>query len=104
MVQTIDGRKEKTIMLVLVRNVLGSSSSVPPVGSSWSEFWAIKKGRPFPTYCAAQGCYNRAEVGAHVKIYGDMSGKIYIVPLCYNHNNDHSATFYVDTDMLVLVE
>ena len=91
-------------MLVLVKNATNTSDSRPVIGNDWSEFWLLRSGKSWPYYCSASDCYHKAEVGAHVKIVGDPYNRTFIVPMCYSHNNDHNATFYVDDQMLVLLK
>ena len=97
-------RKEK-YMLRKVVNVSHTSNNPLPSGFvSWRKVWTYYSRKQWPYYCPVPNCYERAEVGAHVRIYGDTSGAVYIVPLCYSHNNDHDACFYVDDSMLVRIK
>ena len=91
-------------MLVTVKNARNTSDNKLPSGfESWEDVWLCYSGKEWPRYCSAVGCYERAEVGAHVIICNDYS-KVYIVPLCYHHNNDHDAIFTVDDSMLVRIK
>ena len=91
-------------MLFLMKNAKNTSSYEPNQDENWKEFWKSESGKPWPYYCAVYGCPGRAEVGAHVQKVGDYSGAMYIAPLCYSHNNDHDATFYIDDSMLVRIK
>ncbi len=90
-------------MLVRVKNIQNTADRAPSGFASWREYWCKKSGKPWPTYCCAQGCFKLAEVGGHVKKVGSSDNRWYIVPLCYTHNNDHDAEFVVPDDMLVPV-
>ena len=90
-------------MLVLVKNLQNTALRSPNGYDSWKDYWMAKAGKNWPYYCPVPGCSERAEVGAHVKLANSYSNKWYIVPLCYKHNNNHDATFYVDSEMLVPV-
>lgn len=70
-----------------VKNLHGTAKRKPIDGSSsWLDFWHKHSHRSIPYYCAAHGCANKAEVGAHViTVYGD-DRHWYIVPACRYHN------------------
>lgn len=92
--------------MVRVKNINGTSK--PPYNNprakgydSWEKFWKAKNEYDFPTYCQCEGCFKKAEVGAHVMRTSD-SNKWYIVPLCYGCNNQDEP-FNVDEDYLVEV-
>ena len=97
--------KGEKAMLYRVKNVPHTSNDPLPRGfSSWEDVWKYHSGKPWPYYCPVCGCSERAEVGAHVRLYGDYSSRVFIVPLCYKHNNDHDAVFSVDDSMLVRIK
>lgn len=88
-------------MSCLVRNINGTSTRKPTGFRSWKEFWESKKKEPF-TFCAREGCYNAAEVGAHVqRVRAGASKEWYIVPLCKECNNQKDISFKVDQNYLV---
>ena len=90
-------------MLVKVKNLQGTAPRSPAGYTSWKEYWCAKSGRIWPSKCVVPGCYERAEVGAHVKLVYGNNNRWYILPLYYSHNNDHDAEFYVDDSYLVPV-
>lgn len=90
-------------MMVLVKNLHGTSDNAPEGFDSWRDYWIYNSGRPWPHYCSVQGCLDRAEVGAHVKLVDGYDNRWYIVPMCYKHNNDRNGSFYVDYSLLVPV-
>ena len=90
-------------MLVKVKNLQNTASRSPVGYESWKDYWIAKSGRLWPYYCAASGCMERAEVGAHVKMVNGLDNRWFIVPLCFRHNNDHDAEFYVDYSLMVPV-
>ena len=54
-------------MCVEVKNLNGTTDNSPPSQySSWKEWWEKQKNREF-LFCSCTGCFNFAEVGAHVK-------------------------------------
>ena len=87
--------------MALVRNVKDSSKFEPPSGyESWKEYWEEQMGRKF-SVCSCRTCSRAADVGGHVeKVYG--SGEIYIVPICYNHNNHTYINAYEVNDFDLL--
>lgn len=91
-------------MYKLMKNVQNTSLCNPYPYDDWKDFWIKRSGRAWPYYCPVSGCFERAEVGAHVQIVGDPYKAIYIVPMCYRHNNDHDAVFYIDDSWLVRVK
>jgi hypothetical protein len=69
-----------------VKNKKGSSNSTPPSGySSWLDYWEKKKGMK-ASKCEAMLCSGKPDVGAHV-IKSGAGSTVYILPLCYDHNN-----------------
>lgn len=90
-------------MIVKVKNIQGTAPRSPYGYTSWKEYWIAKSNRRWPYHCAVTNCHDSADVGAHVKLVNGASNKWYIVPLCYGHNNDHDAEFYVDSEYLVPV-
>ena len=94
-------------MNVLVKNAVNTSNlRLPFIYAAWLEYWESKKGElnTSKKYKCPTGCGNashRSELdGCHVQKVFDMSGKMYIVPLCSscNHRSDY---FYVEEDLLV---
>lgn len=85
-------------MLIKVKNLHGTSK--PPAGyKSWLDYWQRKTGRS--AMCANVNCNAFADVGGHVIKVDGFDKKRYIVPLCYNCNNDHDKEFFVnDYDMV----
>jgi hypothetical protein len=74
-----------------LKNVPNTSGKTCACGT-WLDHWKKFSKQTPPTYCPADGCLEKAEVGAHVQKDGDNS--TYIVPLCKKHNAD-TGTFVV---------
>ena len=90
-------------MYITVKNLNGTSDNTPPNGaSSWLEYWEQEKYKP--TFCSNAECFEKAEVGGHVKKVNQDDGSWYITPLCKKCNAKSSdKTFNVDDDYLVPV-
>lgn len=88
-------------------NAVGTSDLHPADGSdNWMDYWCdhanvIQQAKLSSYKCPLCKKSTTDLVGAHVKIEGDNSGTMYIVPLCRSCNNDHSTSFEVDRSMLV---
>lgn len=94
--------ERKFNMLIRVKNLIGTSDNLPPYGyQSWKDYWIAAKGY-WPSTCAISNCFEKAEVGAHVKIVGSADNRWFIVPLCSGHNH-FDGEFYVEDYMLVPV-
>ena len=88
-------------MYTKVKNLNGTSDNKPPVGfTSWKEYWIAIKGF-WPSLCAAYGCYDAPDVGAHVKKVDSYDDDWYIVPLCSKHNNQRGEILYVESEKMV---
>lgn len=55
---------------------------------SRKDHWEKQTYRRFPVFCCVFGCFNSAEVGAHIYRIGS-SGTEYIAPFCKEHNIYH---------------
>ena len=71
----------------------GTSDRYAPDGS-WKKYWENQTGQTWPEECSVDGCYNEAEVGAHMYC-PDVDYKEWIVPLCHEHN----SAKYKDTEL-----
>lgn len=70
-------------------NKKGSSKDqVSSSYDSWLDFYE-EKSSTSSNQCSVLGCSKKAEVGAHVYREGN-SQDVYIVPMCYTHNNSDS--------------
>lgn len=84
---------------IKVQNLKGTTGKNPDGYDSWIEFWEEEKGEK-AIYCENMDCDNKANVGGHVFIK-ETTNKEYIVPLCYDCNNDRDKEFEVwDTDLI----
>ena len=93
-------------MYTWVKNAKGSSDDKPPEGyDSWKDFWEEQTKRKFGK-CSNAKCKNDAKVGGHVeKVYNLLDDKLYIVPLCYDCNNQREYfSFYVLSSELVPIK
>ncbi len=80
---------------VQVKNLSGTSEEKPPIPyASWLDYWENYKGRKAKK-CSALNCENDANVGAHVINTDSIDFNIYIVPLCYEHNNKSEESLFV---------
>jgi len=76
-----------------VKNKSGTGSIDPPEDyDSWLDYWEKKKGKKATT-CEAMSCIGSPNVGGHVVKVGGI-GKVYILPLCYDHNNKSPDEVY----------
>lgn len=57
---------------------------------SWAQHWVNFAGKPWPSQCSVEGCYQKATVGGHV-INTSVTGER-IVPLC-DSCNKRGGTF-----------
>lgn len=87
--------------MIKVINLHGTTGRKPKNYETWKDFWISKKGY-WPSYCSASGCWQVAEVGAHVKKVDSLDNRWYIVPLCLGCNQ-RTDTFWVDENLLVPV-
>ena len=89
-------------MFVEVRNVHGSSTALASYHGyqSWKDFWLDKTNYKWPDYCPIVGCSEKATLGAHVYIVGDPYNRVFIMPMCDEHNQDYYGTFKVDSAWL----
>lgn len=72
---------------VQVKNLSGTSEEKPPLPfTSWLDYWENCTRRKAKK-CSAINCNNDANVGAHVINNDSNDFNIYLVPLCYEHNN-----------------
>ena len=53
---------------------------------TWLKHWRRGTGLHVPVKCAARGCGNYVEVGAHVRLLNTDQRIIWIVPFCQWHN------------------
>jgi len=67
-----------------VRNLNGTRDNVCACGS-WIDHWERFSGET-ALFCAAQGCPNLADVGAHVRKAAGGDDRWYIIPLCRDCN------------------
>ena len=88
--------------MIRVKNLNGTADNGRPFGYlSWKNYWERKKGKPFGI-CSCTGCFERAEVGAHVLIDSTTDNRWYIVPLCIHHNvSNKNQVFTVNEADLV---
>ena len=68
-----------------VKNINGTSPKACKCGS-WLDHWKNFSGQSLPTWCPADGCSQKPEVGAHVQKDSATDRSWYIVPLCKKHN------------------
>jgi len=88
-------------MFIEVKNLNGTTDNTPPSQySSWQEWWEKQKNREF-LFCSCTGCFNFAEVGAHVKKIND-GNEWYIVPLS-KECNAKTDNFYVSKNNLAKI-
>ena len=92
--------------IVLENSLYTSDLPLPFLCSTWIEYWERIKGRqldPRKTYqCPACGksFFRKNFDGCHVQKVGDVSGKMYIIPLCDGCNHLKSP-FCVEESCLV---
>lgn len=87
-----------------IKNKKGTSSKTPPAGyTSWLDFWEKKKKKKATT-CEALHCNGSPDVGGHVIKSGE-GAKEYILPICYDHNNNPETETYQawDGDLVSVV-
>ena len=89
---------------VQVKNLSGTSDDRPPLPwSSWLEYWEFCTRRK-AIKCSVISCNNNPDVGAHVVNNDSIDFNVYIVPLCYEHNNKSDEnTFVVNRKDLVCI-
>ncbi len=68
-----------------VKNINGTVDKFCKCGS-WLDHWMNYSGQRLPVYCPVAGCYEKAEVGAHIQRDTPADYSWYIVPLCKRHN------------------
>jgi hypothetical protein len=67
-----------------IRNVPDTSDQKCEGGCiSWLAHWERATGRSAAN-CLVSGCRNKADVGGHVREVGQL--KVYIIPMCKQHN------------------
>ena len=70
---------------------------------TWKQHWINFSGEEWPIFCSVSGCFNFAELGAHV-INSKVSGEK-IVPMCKGCNNKSTdfnireGTVFVDANV-----
>jgi hypothetical protein len=70
--------------VMTIRNVPDTSGQKCEGGcASWIAHWERSKGRS-AAGCIVSGCWNSADVGAHIREVGES--KVYIIPMCSEHN------------------
>ena len=72
-----------------VKNLKGTTDDKKCPCGIWLDHWINYVGIKNPA-CVVENCGKKADVGGHVRKGGDDS-TAYIVPLCYDHNNQQGA-------------
>lgn len=77
-----------------IKNINGTGSNICKCGS-WLKHWENynPEGQSIPTYCPADDCLNRSEIGAHVLL--ENSNSWYIVPFCKECNAQRGKSLIV---------
>jgi hypothetical protein len=86
-----------------VRNTKGTADDKPLPGySSWLDFWEKKRGVR-ALKCEGMPCARKPDLGGHVIKDGE-GGRVYILPICNEHNNKpESETYRAWENDLILV-
>lgn len=84
--------------MVKVKNLGGTGPKDCKCGS-WKKHWKNNsKGKSWPAYCVAIGCWETELVGGHVKKVGSTDNDHYIIPICSKHNGLGTDKEYDVTD------
>jgi hypothetical protein len=83
---------------MLLKNVTGTSQESCSC-DSWLDHWERFSGQT-ATFCGEKSCINKDLVGAHVRKV-DGTTKVYIFPLCSQHNKESGILTCVNTYKLV---
>ena len=84
--------------LTFVNNVVGSSKRKCKCNiahKTWLNHWVQVTDEDIPPKCCAKYCGNDAQVGAHVRVFGDNQSFIWIIPFCQYHNKREDK-FYIE--------
>ena len=84
-----------------VKNINGTTGRKSPDNMSWLEYYMQKAGWTFEPLCCGCNCIEKSRVGAHVMKVDSRDKKWYIVPMCYDHNNQRGETLEIDDIELV---
>ena len=82
-----------------IKNVKGTSDRSCYCGS-WYNHWSKFSGQ-YSAYCQVNGCINKNPVGAHVKHAYGNDNRIYIYPLCNEHNKSEEILEVSDSYKMV---
>lgn len=86
-----------------VTNWQGGERDIPRGYESWLDYWKKNTGTSNPC-CCVKGCSKMATDGAHVYRSGIVDRKIYIVPMCHEHNMQRGSELEIkDSTKLVPV-
>ncbi len=87
-------------MEIQIKNLSGTSDKTCTCGT-WLDHWVKISGKPLPNYCSISMCYQKPEVGAHVKKADLLNFSTYIVPMCKACNAKTEVLTLKDSDLLV---
>lgn len=83
-----------------VKNIRGTSEKNCSCGT-WLDHWQRFSYQKVPRNCSIIACFERAEVGAHIKKANSDDHRIFIVPLCRGCNKI-TEEFSIRDDVLLV--
>lgn len=90
-------------MSVIVKNIQGTSNrKLPSLFENWLHYWETKKGIK-AIDCLNSECNNAAEVGGHIGLISRDDVE-YILPICFECNNDRDKKFCTNGSYLAEVK